>query len=112
MKYPTRFIIILCLIFIILVSGCTSPYPTQTVTITGKYSELGWLGVYQYYIIDQDGDIIQIYISSSTVNKETWESLKIGTTYICDINSGGTNNLYKITRVVAEVKNENNTKAL
>jgi hypothetical protein len=104
---PLVLIAVIGLFFMILLSGCVSsaPYPTQKITITGKYEEKGLFNTPLYFIIDQDGDVAEVYTGSLASNKGSWDSMKTGTSYICDMTTGGTNGVYRITRIVAEVYN-------
>jgi hypothetical protein len=106
MRKTTFVLLSFGLITLILISGCSTsvPYPTQTVTVIGKYEEKGIFNEPLYFIIDHDGNVAEIHTGSVTNNKYTWDSMKIGTTYVCDLTTGGANGVFQITRIVTEVQ--------
>jgi len=96
----------LLLVSAIGVSGCTTAYPTQTVTVTEKFvrdpTALDWFP--QYYIIDQDGLAIKIFSNLPQQESAMYTSMQKGHTYICDIgrcNDGSS--YYCIMEIVKEV---------
>lgn len=100
-------VLLFLVIGFVISSGCSAPYPTQTITVTDKFIQTATLTDWydKYYVVDADGLAIQITVGTAYHNNDVWKGMTIGKSYLCEIESGDLlHQHYRITRVIKESK--------